>query len=148
MLVFIPTIKYDTFIFDPDLPKYHYIQIGFKQVSIVQAPEEIAFYDDLKRICRHYGLRHYVTGTIHGAMGDTYNCMEILVSNTEKYFIMVLRSVDCYFIAHQDNEKYYFVGPKNKKIYRLKILFNQRTHWCDYIEEVMKITNVNPNNNS
>ena len=25
---------------------------------------------------------------------------------------------------------------------------NQRTQWCDYIEEVMKITNINPNNNS
>ena len=33
-----PTIKYDTFIFEPDLPKYHYIQIGFKEVSIGQAP--------------------------------------------------------------------------------------------------------------
>ena len=34
MLVSPPTIKYDAFIFDPDLPKYHYIQIGFKEVSI------------------------------------------------------------------------------------------------------------------
>ena len=34
-----PIIKYDTFIFNPDLPKYHYIQIGFKEVSIGQAPE-------------------------------------------------------------------------------------------------------------
>ena len=45
MLVYSPTIKYDTFIFDPDLPKDHYIQIGFKEVSIGQAPEHIFFYD-------------------------------------------------------------------------------------------------------
>ena len=29
-----PPIKYDAFTFDPDLPKYHYIQIVFKEVSI------------------------------------------------------------------------------------------------------------------
>ena len=84
MLFFPPTIKYDTFIFNSDLPKYHYIQIGFKKVSIFQAPEHIVFYDYLN--CRQYGLRHYFTGIIHGAMGDTYNRMEISVSDTEKYF--------------------------------------------------------------
>ena len=85
------TIKYDTFIFNPDLPKYHYIQICFKEVSIGQAPEHIVFYDDLKYICRHYVLRHYVTGTMHGTMGKKYNCMAISVGS---------RSVDFYFIVH------------------------------------------------
>ena len=41
-----------------------------------------------------------------------------------------------------------FVGPNNEKNCGLKLLLNQRTQWCDYIEEVMNITNVNPNNNS
>ena len=86
MLVSPPTIKYDTFIFNPDLPKYHYIQIGFKEVSIGQDPEHIVFYDDLKCTLRQYGLRHYVTWTIHYAMSDTYIGMDILVSDTEKYF--------------------------------------------------------------
>ena len=72
-----PTIKYEKFIFNPDLPKDHYIQIGFKEVSIGQAHEQIIFYNDLKCIRLQYGLHHYVTGTIHVAMGDTYNCMEI-----------------------------------------------------------------------
>ena len=40
----------------------------------------------MKCIRRQYGLRHYVTGNIHGAMGDTYNCMAISVSDTEKIF--------------------------------------------------------------
>ena len=40
-----------------------------------------------------------------------------------------------------------FVGPKNETICVLKLLLNQRTQWCDYIEGVMKITNVNPNYN-
>ena len=38
MLLLPPTIKYVTFIFDFDLQKYHYIQIGFKEVSMGQAP--------------------------------------------------------------------------------------------------------------
>ena len=38
-----------------------------------------------------------------------------------------------------------FVGPNNETIRGLKLLLNQRTQWCDYIEEVMKITDINPN---
>ena len=76
MLVFSPTIKYDTFIFKPGLPKDHYIQICFKEVSIGQYPEQIVFCDDSKCIRCQYGLLHYVTGTIHGAIGDTYNQMK------------------------------------------------------------------------
>ena len=41
-----------------------------------------------------------------------------------------------------------FVGPNNETIRRLKLLLNQRTKWCGYIEEVMKIKNVHPNKNS
>ena len=52
MLAFPPTIKYDTFIFNPDIPKDHYIQISFKEVLICQAPEHIVFYDNLKCIRR------------------------------------------------------------------------------------------------
>ena len=81
MLVPPPTIKYDTFIFNPDLPNYHYIQIGFKEASFGQAPKQIVFYDNLKCMHRQYGLHHYVTGTIHGSMGNTYNCIAISDDN-------------------------------------------------------------------
>ena len=73
MLVFPSTIKYNIFIFDPDLSKDKYIQIGFKEVSIGQSPEQIFLYNDFNCILRQHVLRHYFTGTIHGAMGDTYN---------------------------------------------------------------------------
>ena len=39
----------------------------------------------------------------------------------------------------------FFWGPKNEKNCGLKLLLNQITQCCDYIEEVMNITNVNPN---
>ena len=41
-----------------------------------------------------------------------------------------------------------FFSPNNETICGLKLLLNHRTQWCDYIEEVTKITNVNTNNNS
>ena len=86
MSVLPPTIKYDTFIFNPDLQKDNYIQIRFKEVSIGKYPEQIVFYNESKCIHCQYGLRHFVTGNIHGAMGATYNYMEILVSDTENLF--------------------------------------------------------------
>ena len=86
MSVLPPTIKYDTFILNPDSQKENYIQISFKEVSTGKYPEQIFFYNDLKCIRHQYGLRHFITGTIYGAMGATYNYMEILVSDTEKLF--------------------------------------------------------------
>ena len=41
LLVFPPTIKYDTFQFDSNLTKDDYIGLGFKEVFISQAPETI-----------------------------------------------------------------------------------------------------------
>ena len=41
-----------------------------------------------------------------------------------------------------------FVGPNNGTICELKLLLTQITQWCDYIEEVMNITNIKPNENS
>ena len=41
-----------------------------------------------------------------------------------------------------------FVGPNNEQIRGLELLLNQRTQWCDYIEEIINIKNVKPKNNS
>eukprot|EP00957_Ditylum_brightwellii_P171511 13057142-Ditylum_brightwellii.AAC.1 len=35
-----------------------------------------------------------------------------------------------------------FVGPKNDTIHALKQLLTQQIQWCDYIEEVMRITAI------
>ena len=40
-----------------------------------------------------------------------------------------------------------FVGPRNKNNCGLKLMLAQITQWCNYIEEIMKITNVKPNIN-
>ena len=107
------------------------------------------FQDDLKCIRRQYGLRHCVTGCIHGAIGDTYNRMVILVSNIEKLFSLWDRCQLIIILSWTRIMKNtIFVGPKNETISGLKNMLTQRTQWCNYIEELMRITNFNPNNNS
>ena len=81
-------------------------------------------------------------------MDDTYNCMEVLVINTENLISLFDRGQLIVILSRTRIMKSIFFGPKNETIRGLKILLNQRTQWCDYIEEVMKVTNVNPNNNS
>ena len=82
-------------------------------------------------------------------MGDTYNCMAILVSTTENLFSLWGRSQLIVVLSlPRIMKNTVFVGPKNEIICVLKLLSNQRNRWCDYIEEVIKIPNVNPNNNS
>ena len=134
MLVPPPTIKYDKFFFNPDLPKDHYINIGCKEVSIGRSHEQIVFYDDLKCIRRQYGLRYYFAGTINGAMGDTYNLMEIPVSDTEKIFSLWDRGQLIVILSRTRIMKNnIFVGPRNEIFRGLKLMLNQRTQWCDYI---------------
>ena len=82
-------------------------------------------------------------------MGDTYNRMVISVSDTEKLSSLWDHGQLIFILSRTRIVKNtIFVGPKNETIIGLKLLLNQRTQWYDYIEEVMKITNVNPNNNS
>eukprot|EP00957_Ditylum_brightwellii_P112261 8559092-Ditylum_brightwellii.AAC.1 len=57
------------------------VKTSYKEVAIPQAPKTIYYYEDIKCIRRQYGLRYYITGTIHNAMGDTYNRMAISVSD-------------------------------------------------------------------
>ena len=75
--------------------------------------------------------------------------MAIPVIDTEKLFSLLDRGqliviLSCTRIMKNT----IFVDPNNATIFGLKLLFNQRTQWCDYIEEVTKITNVDPNNDS
>ena len=87
--------------------------------------------------------------TIYGAMGDTYNHIEILLSDTEKIFSLWDRGQLIVILSRTRIMKNtIFVGSKNEKNFVLKPLLNQITQWYDYIEEVTKTTNVNPNNSS
>ena len=142
MLVYLLQYQLQHIYFQPLLTKTSIhskrFQTGFNQSS----SEQIVFYDALKCIRRQYSMSlgifmvQWVTHII---------ACQFQLAILENIFIMGSRSVDCYFIAHQDNEKYSFFGPRNEIFFGFKLLLNQRTRWYDYIEKVMKITNVNPN---
>ena len=75
--------------------------------------------------------------------------MEMLVSDTEKLFSLWDRGqLIVILLRTRIMKNTIFVGPKNETICGLKLMLKQITQWCDYIEEVMKITYDNPNNNS
>ena len=81
-------------------------------------------------------------------MDDTYNCMAVLVSDTD-FFSLWDRGQFIFILSRTRIMKHtIFVGPNSKTIFEFKLLLTQITQWCDYIEEVMNTTNVNPNNNS
>ena len=75
--------------------------------------------------------------------------MSILVSDTEKIFSLWDRGQLIVILSRtRIIQNTIFVGTKNETIIRFKVILDQITHWCDYIEEVMKIINFTPNNNS
>ena len=97
----------------------------------------------MKWIRSQYGLLNYVTGNIHGAMGDTYNRMVISVSDTEKLSSLWDHGQLIFILSRTRIVKNtIFVGLKNENICGLKLIFNQITQWCDYIEEVIKTTEL------
>lgn len=148
ILLFPPSVKFDSFSFDPTKPKEYYIeQLGFKEVMIEKAPENIQFIDDTKVQRQQYGIRNYVTGTIHSAMGDTYTRMAVAISNLLKLFTLWDRGQLIVILSRTRlMENTIFVGPKTETIKALKNLLVQRTQWCDYISEIMSIVTLDQNN--
>ena len=87
MLYFPNTIKYDSFQLDETKNEYYYVStLGCKKFAITVAPEKCCFKDDVKRMQKKYGLRHYATGTIHSDIGDAHNKMEIYISDIQKQY--------------------------------------------------------------
>ena len=69
MLLFPSDIRLNNFEFDEDRPKSYYLE-EFKEILIGCAPEHLIYKVNIRGEREQYGL-HYVTGTVHGAMGDT-----------------------------------------------------------------------------
>jgi hypothetical protein len=118
-------------------------------MSIGLAPENIHFNDDVKCFRRQYGLRHYVSGTIHSAMGDTYNIMAISVSDFEKQYSLWDR---CQLIVILSRTRLMkntiFVGQKQETIRALKRLLTHRSQWSEYIDKVLDITTIHNESNT
>ena len=116
---------------------------------ILLAPENIHFNDAVKCFRRQYGLRHYVSGTIHSAMGDTYNRMAISVSDFEKQYSLWDRGQLIVILSRTRLMKNtIFVGQKQETIRALKRLLTHRSQWSEYIDEVLDITTIHNESNT
>ena len=73
-------------------------------------------------------------------MSDTYNGMEILLSDTEKIFSLWDRGQLIVILSRTRIIKNtIFIGTKNETILRFKIILDQITHWID--SKKLKIQN-------
>ena len=139
MLLFPPTMKLDSFNFDHDKDKSYYIdELAFKEVSIGCSPERQVYQDITRAKREQYGLRHYVTGTIHSAMGDTYFSMAISISDIQKSLKLWDRGqliviLSCTRIMKNT----ILVGHKNEAIHGLKLVLQKPTQRSDYMDQII-----------
>lgn len=145
ILLFPPNIKLDGFEFDPSKPKSYYIStLNFKEVKIGLSMENIEYLpNDVQAVRRQYGLRHFITGTIHGAMGDTYYIMATSVSNVIKQLRLWEKGQLIVLISRTRTMKNtIFVGSKSDTIAGLVELLTKRSQWSNYMDQVMDIVTI------
>ena len=144
ILIFPSTLKLDSFDFDPAESKDHFInELGFREVSISCSPERQVYLDNTRAKRQQYGLKHYVTGTIHSAMGDTYFKMAVSVSDSQDQF-KLWDSGQLIVILSRTRimKNTIFVGPKQETIRGLISLLTKRTQWIDYMDQVVDVISL------
>ena len=69
--------------FDPDAPNYFSFERGYQEVKVGSAPERTQYLPrNIHVQIKQYILKHHVTVTIHGSMGDNMNTMATEVPQT------------------------------------------------------------------
>ncbi len=69
--------------FDENATKQSYLDKGYTEIAMGVAPQRTqALGNNLQAQRKQYGLKHYVTSTMHGAMGDTLTKMATQISKT------------------------------------------------------------------
>ena len=131
--------------FNMELPKQHYLDNGFVEVDIEPCPERpISITRNLQAQRKQYGLKHRVTGTIHSAMGDTYESMATMISTTDKNFSLWDKGQLIVIISRtRDPKKTIFVGNKGDTLAAFKHLLLKRTQWTDFMEHILEVITVN-----
>ena len=131
--------------FDMTQTKQFYIQLGFKEVSVGVEPVriiDIGLSTQAQR--KQYGLRHRVRGTIHSAMGDTYESMATSISVADPNFCLWDKGQLIVIISRtKESGRTIFVGETNDTLAALKHLLLRRTQWTDYMEHVLSVITVN-----
>ena len=96
-----------------------------------------------------YGLKHWVTGTIHTAMGDTLSKMAAEVSVNDPNFRWWEKSQLVVLLSRTKFAKdTIFVENKQDTIEGLKNLLLQITQWSDHMDHVLSVVTVDQSNDN
>ena len=129
--------------FDPAHSKDYYLNLGYEEVNIGVAPDRTQYLSNNTQAKRkQYGLRHYVTSTIHACQGDTIPHVATEISETNAQFKMWDKGQMIVILSRTKYAKNtIFVGDRNDTINALRMLLTRKTQWKDYMEDVIsKIT--------
>ena len=131
--------------YDVDKSKQQYINEGFKEISMGVCnayTQKLKHYKQGKR--KQYGIKHYVSATIHAAMGDTLNQMATSISTNDSNFELWDKGQLVVILSRTKFAKdSIFVGPKEETLTAFKQLLLKRNQWTDYIEDVLNIVTIN-----
>ena len=132
-------------IYDESKSKQSYLDESFNEVQLGIAPQHThALSNNLQGRRKQYGLKHYVSSTIHGSMGDTLQFMATQISTKESNLSFWDNG---HLVVILSRTKYaknsIFVGPKNDTLDALTQLLMKRTQWFDYIEDALDYVTIN-----
>ena len=134
------------FTYNPNKTKESYISDGWKIVHIGTSQESVkSLPGNMKAQRRQYGLKHYVTSTVHASMGDTLDALatEISLENTFKLWDKAQAVV---LLSRTRRAKdTIFVGDKRETIKALTSIIQLSTQWMDYQEEVLPLLKISNN---
>ena len=128
-------------IFDNNNPEEFYIQQGFKKVKIGTAPERpCQIKNNVQGIRKQYGLKHYVSGTLHSMMGDTLTSMATEISHRNSNFNLWERGQLVVLLSRTRYARdTIFVGSKSDTLHALKELVTKKCQWIDFIEDILSM---------
>ena len=132
-------------IYDETMTKQSFINNGFTECRIGTSNEYTqSLKNNIQGKRKQYGLKPYVSSTIHGAMGDTLQFMATQISTQDSNFSLWDKGQLVVLLSQTKKaENSIFIGPKNETLKALTQLLLSKTQWSNYIEEVLKLVTVN-----
>ena len=132
-------------LYDETMTKQSFINNGFTECRIGTSNEYTqSLKNNIQGKRKQYGLKPYVSSTLHGAMGDTLQFMATQISTQDSNFSLWDKGQLVVLLSRTKKaENSIFIGPKNETLKALTQLLLSKTQWSNYIEEVLKLVTVN-----
>ena len=109
-------------------------------------PQQLANIIQAKR--KQYGLKHWVSSTIHSAMGDTISKMATEIFRPHPNYRMWDKGKMVIILSRTKRAKdTIFVGDQTETIKELTDFLTWRSKWTDYIESILSIITINDKQN-